>query len=271
MRDKFPDIVFQKREEINRKLEYFDDPLFSFDEEEHKYTYDGVEFTSVTTYLKNFKRKFESDYWAERKAIERGISKDEILKEWKGKGDVANVLGTAVHEWIEKFWIGWEESIIPTHYESPGDEVKRRCLKFLEIYEKKLHNFVPLKPELRVFSKKWRISGTIDQPLLFWDEKMKKVLFVIGDWKTNKEFKDDHHPKGRYQKLLRPFIGFYSNSHNEYSLQISLYRLILEEIGIETHSGFLCHIGPQGPARLYPAKDFRDPLKIYLDHNRIFN
>ena len=48
-----------------------------------------------------------------------------------------------------------------------------------------------------------------------------------------------------------------------------MYRLMLyEELGIETQDGFLCHIGPDEPAKLYKCKDLREPLKAYLDHNR---
>jgi hypothetical protein len=102
-----------------------------------------------------------------------------------------------------------------------------------------------------------------------WDEKAKKILFLIGDWKTNKDFKDDTHPKGRFKKLLHPFSDLYENSHNEYSIQLSLYRLILEdEIGIETDGGFLVHLGPGGVSKIYPMKDLRERLKIYLQHNR---
>lgn len=259
-----------KKLEIEEKLKHFDDPLFVFDPKEHAYTYDGVKLDSVTRFISRFKEEFQRDYWAERKARERGITTEEILAEWQEKGDVANIIGTAVHEWIENFWETRKINEIPEHYDSPDDEVKKRCLKFLDIYNSKLKSFVPLKSELKLFSKKWRLAGTVDQPLLYWDKKLNKVLLVIGDWKTNKEFKDDEHPKGRYQKLYRPFNELYANHHNEYSIQISLYRLLLEEVGIETHSGFLCHIGPNGPAKLYPVKDLREVLKIYLDHNRVF-
>lgn len=268
MIENFPKELIEKKIEIEKKLEYFDNKNFIFEADAHKYTYDGVNFDSVTTFLKTFKEEFKRDYWANKKAQQAGVSVDVILSDWKKKADTANILGTAVHEWIENFWIMWGTGEIPAHYDSPNDEVRKRCEKFLSIYESKLKNFVPLKPELKIFSKKWRLAGTVDQPLLFWDDKLGKVLLVIGDWKTNKEFKDDYHPKGKYQKLYRPFSHLHANSHNEYSIQISLYRLILEEIGIETHSGFLCHIGPEGPAKLYPAKDLRSMLKIYLDHNR---
>ena len=117
---------------------------------------------------------------------------------------------------------------------------------------------------------KWNLIS--QEPFLFWDSKRNRVLFILGDWKTNGEFKDDNHPKGKYKKLLRPFTFLYENHHNEYSIQISLYRLILEEeLGIETESGFLCHIGPDDEPKIYPAKDLREPLKAYLDQNRCNN
>jgi len=255
--------LIQAKTEIEKKLKCFDDIKFSFDEESHTYKYDGRKFDSVTTFLKTFKTPFNRDYWSKKKAQERGVDVSVILNEWAVKSSRSLVIGTAVHKYIEDFW-GQKEPTIP---EDP--DVFDRVKKFLELYDRKLNVFYPLKPELKVFSKRWRISGTIDQPLLYWDEKMDLPYLIIGDWKTNGEFKDDNHPKGRYKKLLRPFNHLYENHHNEYSIQISLYRLILEEeANIRTQSGFLCHIGPDEPPKLYPAKDLREPLRAYLENNR---
>lgn len=259
------EILNSVRDTVEKKILHFKDPLFFFDPDSHTYTYDGEKFDSVTTFLKGFKDPFNTDYWSQKKAEERGITQEEILKEWKNKADTATGLGTEVHEWIEDFLSGRNPEL-PQNIES-----KNRCSRFFEFYNKNLTDFIPLESELRVFSKKWRIAGTIDQPFLFYDKKLDKVLTVIGDWKTNKVFKDDNHSKGRYKKLLRPFNNLWENHHNEYSIQISLYRLILEEAGISTHSGFLCHIGPDSPIKLYPAKDLRESLRFYLDQNRLYS
>ena len=253
--------------DINAKLKFFEDNRFNFDEPSHVYRYNGVKFDSVTTYLKTFKTPFDKEYWSKKKAREQGVDQSVILNEWKKKGDVANDLGTRVHKFIEDFWSGLNPEL-----PEEGTEYRTRVDKFLDLYNRKFHSLVPLKSELRIFSKKWRLAGTIDQPFLFWDSKRNRVLFILGDWKTNGEFKDDNHPKGKYKKLLRPFTFLYENHHNEYSIQISLYRLILEEeLGIETESGFLCHIGPEDEPKIYPAKDLREPLKAYLDQNRCNN
>ena len=251
--------------EIERKLEVFNDKSFTFDEPTHVYRYKTSKFDSVTTFLKTFKVPFDREYWSKRKADERGVDVSVVLNEWQGKADVANSLGTRVHKWIEDFWSG-KAPIIPN-----DDEILReRIDKFMEIHDKRLSVLLPLKSELKIFSRRWRLAGTIDQPFLFWSEYHDKPFLLIGDWKTNGEFIHDDHPKGKYKKLLRPFAHLYENNHNEYSIQISLYRLILEEeANIETQDGFLCHIGPEGPAKLYKTKDLREPLRAYLNDNRV--
>ncbi len=251
------------KEDYQRKLNIFKDPKFIFNEEAHTYHFEGIKYDSVTTFLKKFKVPFDREYWANRKAQERGVDISIVKEEWQQKSNVANTLGTAVHKWIEDYWTGLNPDI-------PEDpEVRDRVEKFLNIKKNRFSDLVPLESELKVFSKKWRIAGTVDQPFLMYDKKTNKILFLIGDWKTNKEFKDDNHQKGKFKKLLHPFSDLYENSHNEYSIQISLYRLIIEEeTGLETHDGFLCHLGPQDKPKLYPAKDLRERLKVYLQHNR---
>jgi len=251
------------KDEYQKKLDFFKDPYFIFEQESHSYTYKGIIYDSVTTFLRRFKVPFDRDYWIKRKAAEAGVDASVIENDWTTKAVTAASLGTRVHKWIEDFWNGENPPMLEK------EEDIQRVKSFLHLYETRLKNLIPLKSELKIFSKKWKLAGTIDQPFLMWDEKQNKLLFLIGDWKTNKDFKDDDHPKGRYKKLLHPFTNLYENSHNEYSIQISLYRLILEEeLGIETHGGFLVHLGPEGNAKIHPVKDLRERLKIYLQQNR---
>ena len=253
------------RKDLIKKLSVFKDPNFVFEEEAHTYHYRDIKYDSVTSYIKRFKTPFDKEYWSKKKAAERGVEVSVVLDEWQGKADVANDLGTRVHKWIEDFCSGKDRELTE-EYEPAFVE---RIGKFMDLYEQRFKNLVPLSSELKIFCRKWKLAGTIDQPFLMWDEKRNMVLFLIGDWKTNKEFRSDEHPKGRYKKLLHPFSHLWENHLNEYSIQVSLYRLMLEEeIGIESHGGFLCHIGPEGPAKIHPIKDLREPLKVYLQHNR---
>ena len=201
------------KKEIEKKLEIFKDRNFTFDEGSHTYRYDSTKYDSVTTFLKTFKVPFDREYWSKRKAEERGVDVSIVLNEWQQKANNANSLGTRVHKWIEDFWSGNAPEV------PEDDDIRDRIDKFMEMYDKRLNVLMPLQSELKIFSRKWRLAGTIDQPFLFWAEQENMPFLIIGDWKTNGEFRDDNHPKGRYKKLLRPFSHLYENHHNDYSIQ----------------------------------------------------
>ena len=97
----------------------------------------------------------------------------------------------------------------------------------------------------------------------------KGKIFIL-DWKTNKQFTHDEHDRGTYERLLEPFDEFWKNHHNEYSIQLSFYALILEEWGFEVGGAYLVHIGPgEEEANLYKVKDVRHTLKVFLQNNQI--
>jgi len=50
------------KESYSKKLEFFKDPSFIFEEQSHSYTFNGIQYDSVTTFLKRFKVPFERDY-----------------------------------------------------------------------------------------------------------------------------------------------------------------------------------------------------------------
>lgn len=239
---------------IIKQLECFDDPEFKFDPKYHKYTYDGVPFTPVTKFIEQFHKPFDKEYWSKNKAEEAGITQEQILKEWKDKNDYANEIGSATHQWIEDYFNQIYQTI-PNNL-----DLIHRINKFNTIYAKQLWKLEPVKFEVRVFSKKWKIAGTIDSLFLY-----RGKIYII-DWKTNGDYKDDNHPKGRFDKLLHPFEDFYKNHMNEYSIQVSLYTLILEEYGFDVGGAYIVHIGPdQEDAKIHKVVDMREKLKMYLD------
>lgn len=243
------------------KISIFDTPDFTFDDPTHIYTYKGKQFPSVTGVISNFHAPFDSDYWLERKAEERGVDESIIKAEWDFKRDYACDLGTDVHEWIEDYY---NEKWRPL----PANEDRmNRVKKFLDLYVSRLCKLQPLAMELRIWAERWNLAGTIDALFLRHDYENQKTYLLVGDWKTNKKFTYDEHPdvNGRY-KLLAPFDDLLDTKHNDYSIQISIYRLMLAEHGIETDGGFLVHLGPDDqPGKIFKAKDLREPLEKYLD------
>lgn len=240
-------------ENIKDLLKTYDNSTnFKFDPHHHKYTYDGVIFTSVTQFISNYHEKFNDGYWSKIKSDQRGVPQAEVLSEWKDKNDRANIIGHGTHQWIENYFNKIIQDI-------PCDlDIVDRINKFNIAYVKYLYKLTPVCFEQRIFSTKYKIAGTIDSIFLYNDS------VIILDWKTNKDFKDSNHPKGQYNKLLYPFQEYYENHHTKYSIQTSLYSLILKEIGIDVKASYLLHIGPNEEAKMYRSMDLSKELEIAL-------
>ncbi len=239
-------------EDVLNKLEKFNDPKFKFEEKYHRYTYDGKVYNSVTRFIQNFHKPFEEEYWSNKKAEEAGVPQEWILKQWKEKNDRANYLGSETHNWIENYYKGIYQSL-------PNDiDIINRINKFNTLYAEKLYKLTPVSFEVRIFSKKYPIAGMLDSLFLY-----KGKLFII-DWKTNGIFTHDEHNRGKFEKLLSPFGEYWKNHLNEYSIQVSLYSLILEEWGIDVKGAYLVHIGPDTEGIIYKALNLKEYLRKYL-------
>ena len=247
---------------MEEKLNYFLDPNFKFDEASHVYTYNDPltlkpiqTFKSVTGFIGQFKEKFDSDRVAAMVAKKKGVSKASILREWKETSDVAMNLGTIVHKWIEDYYNG-SNPAMPTH-----PEVLKRVNTFLKLQADRLYKLTPVHQEFRLFSRKWGLAGTMDALFKMGND------YYVGDWKTNKKFTSNADMDGdKYaKKLLYPFEDLWDNSVNGYSIQLSMYRLIMqEEAGFETKGAFLVWIGPNGKPELHKIVDLRDRLYSFL-------
>lgn len=247
-----------------KKISIFNTEDFTFDAPTHIYKYKGTKFPSVTGVISAFTPPFDSEYWLYRKAEERKVDPSVIQAEWDFKRDYACDLGTEIHEWIEDYYNETWRAL-----PSNPDRINR-IKKFLDLYSSRLHTLIPLVQELRIWAERWNLAGTIDALFLRYDYKKQKTYLLVGDWKTNKEFTDDNSEKvlKRQNKLLPPLEHLYDNKLNGYSIQISIYRLMLAEHGIETDGGFLVHLGPDDqPGKIYKAKDLREPLEKYLDEH----
>lgn len=237
------------RDFVLEKLKVFEDTQFKFDPIKHKYTYEGDHFISVTQFISKFHKKFDTDFWSKKKAEERGVDQKEILNEWQSLNDRANFIGTSTHNWIENYFNR-------IYQELPNDiDVIDRINKFNTIFSTHLHKLTPLKFEQRIFSKKWKIAGMIDSIFLYKDK------LIILDWKTNKKYETENNYG---EKLLEPFNDYDKCHLSEYSIQLSLYSLILKEIGLDVKACYTVYIGPDR-VNVYKCYDFTQVLETYLE------
>lgn len=190
----------------------------TFDKENHKYFVDGVEYQSVTVFLKKY-FPFDRHKIASALAQKNLTTKKEIFKQW----DLVRDNGSHVHDLIDRY-------LKNERLTKPQLNKIVNVLKFIE--ENKLEI---LASEVQVFSKKYKLAGTID--LL---AKNPKGQILIIDWKTNRK---PILKKDVFDMAKHPLSEFPNNKFYQYSMQLSLYSLILkQEYKIDVFDTFLVQL-----------------------------
>jgi hypothetical protein len=275
-----------------------------FDEGPHKYTdSNGNEYISVTTIIGNYVPKFDEKYWAHKKAVERGVSEKEILKEWGTIKNEACDRGTRTHNGIEnaiKEYSQFKDAIkyleqresgrcvtvadIPFMNIAPLDVEKFKSAtnnKYPEIYrvfQYYLDNGYVIYSEIGVFDPDLLISGTID---ILCD---RPTDFVILDWKTNRDglkFESGYYKKDKTiippqltnewvkknDKMLPPLAHLDECNGSHYTMQLSIYARLVERILEKPCTGLgLCHIASPFILNGY-GQPLRDKDGYHVDPN----
>lgn len=275
-----------------------------FDEGPHKYTdTNGNEYISVTTIIGNYVPKFNSKYWAHKKAKEQGVSEKEILRQWDRIKKEACERGTHTHNGIEdaiKDVSMFKDAIrylmqtdtgrcitvadLPYIVVNPLDVDKFKEAtdnKYEEIY--RVFKFYTDKgytiySEIAVFDPQLLISGTIDILCIRPND------FVILDWKTNRDglkFESGYFKKDKTtipnqltnewvktkNKMLPPLNHLDECNGSHYTMQLSIYARLVERILEIPCVGLgLCHIGSPFVLNKY-GQPLRDKDGYHIDEN----
>lgn len=202
------------------------DSRVTFYEPTHTYTIDGSSkgIISGTGFLHQFfghfdpkeaiEKMMKSPKWASSPYF--GMKAEEIEKSWSDKGKEASTKGTAMHLAIEQFMNGAEAVIDP--------EVKETCefQYFMNFWKDHGADLEPYRAEWSVFSEDHLLCGQID--MLF--RRKSDGKFLIYDWKRSREIKTSN----KYQKGLAPLQHLDDCNYWHYTLQLNLYRWILEHL-----------------------------------------
>jgi len=186
----------------------------------------NFEFKSVTTFVGDFFEKFDAPAVAAKLTRThpkyKHMTAEELLAVWKKKSEY----GTFVHEEIE-FYINDKTP--------PTDDRSIRAVKWLNGY--KMQSTYELFSEKIIYSKELNLAGTID--LLMYDKKSDS--YIIIDWKTSSKIETSayRHKTGNHD-ITR---NLEDCNFNHYSLQLSLYRYILENYyGLKINNQMIVHI-----------------------------
>lgn len=212
------------------ELDKFSDIVF--EPEQHKYYLNGEEFISATTLIHKFS-SFDADKVAECVARKDGKTKDEILAKWKRTADYACKRGTRMHEYLEYIFGGK-----PCEMGTSAKDLYPIADKFKQDIEGKINI---IKQEFRLYDIAWKVCGTVDAL-----GEINGNYYVI-DWKSNNAI---NYANQYGSKLKAPFNQFDDCEMIVYSLQLSLYKLMIERnTGIKIKGLIIVHFTPEGWAR----------------------
>jgi len=224
-----------------------------FYESTHKYYIGDQELLSVTRIISTLKQPFQKDYWAKRKAEERGITVQEILAEWDANRDESIIRGNRVHAYIQNALEGTSDGdqFLALNEKLPEESA------FDNLWDKIKDRVSVRGCEWVVGDEKLGIAGMVDAFFL----NNETGAYHVWDWKTGKRFASSN----KYQKLKPPFDDLDECELNTYSLQASLYRLIVERNSqYEVADSYIVHFQQDGHFRIYKALDLRERLLEWI-------
>lgn len=183
----------------------------------HRYFHkNGKEFESLSRVRGCIKEAFQSDMLSSIIAKKEGRSKESVLAEWKGKGDVAANHGTRIHEALERY----EKSAIIL----PEDGHLRPMILALTSEYSEMYQ---VHQEVCLYDEEYEIAGTADH--IIETTKHKSSILNIDDYKTN--ISKGIYFESKYKKyLLGPFSHVMDTNYYDYSLQLSCYAYMAEKL-----------------------------------------
>jgi len=217
------------------------DSRIEFSEREHTYVIDKhiQAPRSVTELVYQFQGKFDAPLviqkmkagkkWKQKrkdylKPNGEEMTSEEIQKKWKDSGDMSCKRGTLLHWACEMLLNGAQiHGPFSTEFEH-----------FLQFYRDFMlvRGLVPVRTELSVFHTGLACAGQIDLLAKYHGTDS----YVIIDWKRSKKIKK----RNIFQKLLPPLDHLEDTNLNTYSLQLNMYKYILEsEYGLRVDECYL--------------------------------
>jgi len=228
------------------------DERIQFEEESHTYTIDGARkgWTSCTGFLHNFFGHFDADAviakmmkspkWYESKYF--GMTADAIKKQWSDKGKTASEAGTRMHLDIEHFYNAMPHELV--HENQRTAKPRDACAwsmedgwagmavdqwtpaagaewEYFQDYQRRHGSkFVPFRTEWLVFDEEHKVAGSIDMVYMKPDGTL-----AIYDWKRTEGLKTEN----KFQSGLGPVSHLPDTNYWHYSLQLNVYRYILQK------------------------------------------
>lgn len=193
--------------------------MISLNHETHTYTVNGKPFISVTTLLSTWFAKFDADKVLAKMNTDR--PKEEIKAEWELKGKIACELGTQLHQSIEAYYKGVPAPLDTVEYGYFEDFVSKNTLDTFQV-------------EWCLFHEPTTLIGTID-----YVSKRRDGTLDLYDWKRSSELS-----KGFGRCLLPELSHIPDSKYWKYTLQLNLYKFLVEENGYKVNKMYIVCFHP---------------------------
>lgn len=229
-------------EELKRNIKLFFKGL-TFEEHLHKYYFDGKPLQkSVSTLIKDFCKPFDEDGISRNKALNEGCSQQEFLDLWHTKRDKSQFTGKQAHLFGELY--AFNRALRPkTNFD----------IAIMKFWNDLPPYVIPLITELPMYHKVKLYAGTPDCILLNTETNN----LIIIDYKTN----EDLFKNFQGQRLLERFSSYLDNPFNKYQIQLSYYKILLEQTGYFVSTTKIVWLKPDGNYELYDTKDLTQYLR----------
>ena len=271
-----PSIVTDVRRKV---LSEFED--LEFYEEGHRYILHGQSLPSVSNVAHRFIRvPFDEQLQATRYALKNGQSPDYWIQQWRQNSFRAKTLGTKTHAYGESLGYlraGMPERICPSiraqymseyGFLAPIHPKEEAVLKFMCEMSGSMHLVLN---EAQVYSGKnpcqernlkEQLAGTFDMLNYNDGTDGQPQGFIILDYKTNANLVNDYNRN--YGRVLRPpFCDMTEEDLSFYTIQLSLYALMLQDIGIPIISRRIIWLKDK-EYEIIPVEDVTEKLRQVL-------
>lgn len=250
---------------LHKKNKHIRDKRVRFIGQGHQYFIDGdcSEIISSTSLIYHYFGSFDADKVAQNivKSVKWKTDKsykyykksaDEIKQMWKDSGKEASSLGTIMHEKIEYFYNDNEVDLL---------ENEKEFEHFLSFYED--HEELQIyRTEWVVFIEELRLCGSIDATFQNEDGTLSLI-----DWKRSKEIKFDSFGS---KTAKAPLHHLPECNYSQYSLQLNLYRRILEDYYEKTVKDMnivVCHPDNENYIKI-PVRNMDKEIDIIFQDRR---
>lgn len=224
-----------KDEYLAKLNEAFHD--FKFFPDDHHYEYKGKRVgISVTRLIEEYTQPFDAETIAQRVALKRGVSTQEVLDEWQQKNEWSCEKGSLGHSHVQDMWEGLFPSPIWYDDKEKRIAVNRVCIQGDNFYNDYKDKLELIANEYVVGSCDFDVASAIDA--LFVNKATGGLVLV--DYKTN----SDIHKNEKYAGKMKAPLGHLKNTTlTHYHLQLSIYKFLVEKYaGVKVDEMFIVYM-----------------------------